>query len=165
MTPLDDIALLILRVVIGGVFIAHGVRKLGLGTDTGVGGFAGSIARRGYRPAPLWAAAAISAEVGGGTFLILGLLSPFAAAVLVAQALTIVALVGGRGFWVEDMGVEYPLALGVGALAAGWAGPGSWSLDAALGLVIDPALAVAALAVTVIGALAGLATRRPPAAT
>jgi hypothetical protein len=57
------------------------------------------------------------------------------------------------------------MALGVGALAAGWAGPGSWSLDAALGLVIDPALAVAALAVTVIGALAGLATRRPPAAT
>jgi putative oxidoreductase len=163
MPALDDVALLILRLVIGGVFIAHGVRKLGLGTEAGVRGFAGSIARRGYRPAPLWAAAAIASEIGGGTFLILGLLSPFAAAVLVAQAVTIVALVGGRGFWVEDMGIEYPLALGVGALAAGWAGPGSLSLDAALGLVVDPALAVGALAVTIAGAVAGLLTRRPPA--
>ena len=31
----------------------------------------------------------------------------------------IVALVGGRGFWVEDMGIEYPLALAVGGIDIG----------------------------------------------
>lgn len=125
----------------------------------------GSIARRGYRPAPLWAAAAIASEILGGSALILGVLAPLAAAVLVAQALTIVALVGGRGFWVEDMGIEYPLALGAGALAAGWAGPGAISLDAALGVVVDPLVALGALVVAAIGAVVGLLTRRPAATT
>jgi putative oxidoreductase len=165
MPALDDVALLILRLVFGGVFIAHGVRKLGLGTEAGVHGFVGSIGRRGYRPAALWAGAAIGAEIVGGALLVVGLLTPLAAAVTIAQAVTIVALVGGRGFWVEDMGVEYPLALGVGALAAGWAGPGSISLDTALGIGIDPLIAVGALAVALLGAVLGLLTRRPPAPT
>lgn len=159
---LADIALLALRVVVGGIYVAHGARKLGAWSDTGFAGFRASIQRRGYRPAGLWAVAAVAAELGGGVLAILGLATPIAAALLLAQSLTIVALVRERGFWVEAMGVEYPLLLGIAALAVGLLGAGSLSLDAALSLAWDPWVAMAAAAVTVTGAVAGLIARRPP---
>jgi putative oxidoreductase len=185
-----DIGLLILRVAVGAIYVAHGLRKLGWAASDGrtpagrgeptarraaggeaapakqnARGFAGfreSIARRGYRPAGAWAVAAVVAEVVGGVLAIAGLLTPVAAALLVAQSVTIMALVRERGFWVEAMGVEYPLMLGVAALVVGLAGPGSLSVDAALGIEapwwVFPLLAAAG----VTGALVGLATRRPP---
>jgi putative oxidoreductase len=159
-----DLGLLALRVAVGAIYVGHGLRKLGLGNPAGFAGFSGSIARRGYRPALGWALVAVLAEVGGGVLAIVGLLTPVAAAALVAQSVTIVALVRGRGFWVEDMGTEYPLMLGIAALTVGLAGPGSLSLDAALGIELPwwafPVLAAGG----VIGALVGLATRRPPPA-
>lgn len=109
----------------------------------------------------LWAVAAVAAEVGGGLLAVVGLLTPVAGALLLAQSLTIIALVWPRGFWVEEMGVEYPLHLGVAALAVLLAGPGALSLDAALGLRFDPVVPLALAACAAIGAVAGLATRRP----
>jgi hypothetical protein len=60
------------------------------------------------------------------------------------------------------MGVEYPLLLATGALAVGLLGAGGLSVDAALGLAWDPWVAIGAAAVAVLGALAGMALRRPP---
>jgi putative oxidoreductase len=157
-----DVALLLLRVVVGGIYLAHGARKLGAWSDSGFGAFRASIARRGYRPATAWAAAAVGAEIGGGILAILGLLTPVGAALLLAQSVTIVGLVRSRGFWVEVMGVEYPLLLATGALAVGLLGAGGLSVDAALGLAWDPWVAIGAAAVAVLGALAGMALRRPP---
>jgi putative oxidoreductase len=158
-----DLGLLVLRVAVGSIYVAHGLRKLGVQNPDGFAGFRGAIVRRGYRPALAWALVAVVAEVGGGVLAIVGLLTPVAAAALVAQSVTIVALVRGRGFWVESMGVEYPLMLGVAAVVVGLAGPGSLSLDAVLGIEPPwwtfPVLA----AVGVAGALVGLATRRPQA--
>jgi putative oxidoreductase len=160
MTALD-IGLLVLRVTVGGIYVLHGLRKLGWGNPDGYAGFHASIARRGYRPPRLWAPAAVVAEIGGGILAILGLLTPVASALLLAQSVTIVALVRGRGFWVEAMGVEYPLMLGAGAVAIALAGPGGMSMDALLGVDVDPLLAVALAAVGVAGSVVGLVTRRP----
>jgi putative oxidoreductase len=157
-----DLALLVLRVAVGGIYVAHGLRKLGVGNPGGLAGFVGSIARRGYRPPLPWALAAVGAEIGGGLLAILGLLTPVAASLLLAQSVTIVALVRGRGFWVEAMGVEYPLVLGLVSVAVGLAGPGAASLDALFGIALPP-LAFALLgALAVAGSVLGLATRRPP---
>jgi putative oxidoreductase len=162
MTALD-FGLLVLRVTVGGIYVLHGLRKLGWRNPDGYAGFHASIARRGYRPPRFWAPAAVVAEIGGGTLAILGLLTPVGCALLLAQSVTIVALVRGRGFWVEAMGVEYPLMLGAGAVAIALAGPGAISVDAMLGVDVEPLLAVALAAVGVAGSVVGLVTRRPAA--
>jgi putative oxidoreductase len=157
-----DLGLLALRVTLGGIYVVHGARKLGWRNPGGFAGFRASIARRGYRPAPVWAAAAVGAEIGGGLLAILGLLTPAAGALLVGQGVTILALVRHKGFWHDQGGTEYPLLLTVAAVAVAAAGAGALSLDAALGLAYDPVvgLGLAGLA-AVVGALAGLLTRRP----
>jgi putative oxidoreductase len=161
----EDVGLLALRVVVGGIYIAHGARKLGWrSTKGGFRRFRDSIAVRGYRPATLWALSAVVAEMVGGLLAVAGLVTPFAGAMLLAQSVTIVVLVVARGFWVEDMGVEYPLMLGTAALAVALAGPGRLSLDAVLGLGYEPWLAPALVVGAALGALAGLLTRRPAAA-
>lgn len=156
---MTDVALLVLRVVLGGTYIAHGLRKLGWRHDGDFAGFRGSIERRGYRPAWFWAGSAVAAEIVGGVLAILGLLTPIAGALLLAQSVTIVALVRGRGFWVEAMGVEYPLMLGTASMVIALAGPGAVSLDAVLGLDVATPVRVTILIVAVAGAVAGLLTR------
>lgn len=155
-----DVALLILRIVVGGVYVAHGARKLGWIGGGRLADFAASIARRGFRPAGAWAAAAVFAELVGGTLAVLGLLTPIAGALLVAQSVTIVALVANRGFWHSDEGVEYPLVLGAAAVVVALAGPGALSLDAALGVRLPPGLAEIVVVTAVAGSLASLLTRR-----
>lgn len=161
----EDVGLLALRIVVGGIYIAHGARKLGWrSTKGGFKRFRDSIAGRGYRPATLWALSAVLAETIGGLLAVAGLLTPLAGAMLLAQSVTILALVRARGFWVEDMGVEYPLMLGTAALGVALVGPGRLSLDAALGLTYEPWLAPGLVCGALIGAAAGLLTRRPAAA-
>jgi putative oxidoreductase len=157
---LADVALLLLRVVLGGAYAAHGFRKLGYLGGEPFPAFRSSIARRGYRPPALWAMAAIGAEVVGGALVVLGLLTPVGAAMLLAQSVTIVALVAPRGFWHDKGGIEYPALLATASLAVGLIGPGTWSLDAMLGVRFEPALVVAVLALAVAGAAAGLFLRR-----
>jgi putative oxidoreductase len=161
---LADVALLLLRVVLGGAYAAHGLRKLGyLGGDP-FPAFRSSIARRGYRPPALWAAAAVGAEVVGGALVVLGLLTPLGAAMLLAQSVTIVALVAPRGFWHDKGGIEYPSLLAAASVAVGLIGPGRWSLDATLAVHFDPEVTVAVLVVAVAGAVSGFVLRRPPPA-
>lgn len=160
----EDLGLLVLRVVLGATYIVHGARKLGWRNPNGYAGFRASIGRRGYRFAPLWAAAAVGAEIGGGILAILGLLTPAAGALLVGQGVTIIALVRHKGFWHDEGGVEYPLLLTAAAFAVAVAGPGALSFDASLGLAFDPVIGLALAGLAAAGAIAGLLTRRPPAA-
>lgn len=157
----DDLGLLVLRVTLGAIYVVHGARKLGWRNPNGFAGFRASIGRRGYRFAPLWATAAVGAEIGGGLLAILGLLTPAAGALLVGQGVTIVALVRHRGFWHDEGGIEYPLLLTAAALAVAIAGPGGLSLDAMVGLKFAPVVGVGLAGLAATGAIAGLLTRRP----
>lgn len=155
-----DLGLLALRLVLGTTYVLHGLRKLGWRNPNGFGGFGASIARRGYRPARLWAIAAVGAEIGGGVLAILGLFMPVAAALLVGQSVTIVLLVRAKGFWHDEGGIEYPLMLTAASLALAFTGAGSYSLDGALGLGV-PWLGAALALLAIGGAFLGLVTRGP----
>jgi putative oxidoreductase len=130
-----DIAMLVLRVGIGVIFVAHGLQKL-LGWWDGPGwegwkGFIGGYL--GLRPTLFWAAISLIAELGGGLALIAGLLVPLAGAGLVAQSIVLFKRIHWpHGFWTANSGIEFPLAFLVGAFAVQVLGPGAWSLDAVL---------------------------------
>lgn len=160
MSP-EDLALAVLRIAVGGVYLAHGLRKLGVGDPHGFAGFHASITRRGYRPALPWAAMAVGAEVVGGILAILGLLTVFAGAALFAQSLMILVVSAPRGFWHDQRGMEYPILLTAASVGVAVLGPGSLSLDQTLGLAWDGWVAPTAIVAAALGVAVGLVTRKP----
>src|SRR3989442_3957893 len=105
-----DLGLLVLRLAVGLTFFAHGAQKVfGWWEGPGLARWsAGLGARHGLRPARFWGAVSALNEVVSGPLLALGLLTPIAAAFLVAQSLYIVIRAHlPRGFWVGKGGVEF----------------------------------------------------------
>src|SRR2546425_2491645 len=91
-----DVALLLLRVVIGGVVIPHGLLKLGwIGKGGSIAGVAGWFNSMGLRPGLFWAWVAALAEAGGGLLTVVGLGGPIGPGVMAAD-LVVVAGVGPR---------------------------------------------------------------------
>ena len=137
-----DAGIAFFRITIGLIFAAHGAQKaFGWWKGPGYGGWTGAIAKMGFRPVAMWAFISVGAELGGGLFLVLGLLTPLAAASLVGQGIVIIARVHWpNGFWNSNGGYEFPLALLGGSVAIALTGPGAWSLDARLpvGLLYEP---------------------------
>jgi putative oxidoreductase len=126
-----DIGLLVLRLTLGGILIAHGVRHL----QEGVSGFADALGSLGLPyPYPL-AVAVIAAQIGGGALLVLGLAAAVGA--LAAAAILILAIVKvhwKNGFYLQETasmpgqiahGFEFALACLGMALCILFAGPGS----------------------------------------
>ncbi len=133
---LTDLGLLILRLAVGAVFLAHGAQKaFGAFGGPGLTGMAGYLGSLGLRPAQFWAAMAATGELVAGALLVAGLLTPLAALLVVATMGVAIAKVHGpKGFFIQNGGYEYNLILAVSAIAVALAGPGSWSLDRVLGL-------------------------------
>ena len=134
-----DIALLVLRVVVGLFMAGHGAQKLfGSFGGHGLAGTAGFFDSIGMRPGRRNAIAAGGAELAAGVLLVLGLLTPLAAALLIAVMLVAIATVHLKnGPWVTDSGWEYNAVLIAIAFALAGAGPGELSLDDALGWMPD----------------------------
>src|SRR5690242_11393829 len=133
-----DIALLIIRLVVGGIIAAHGAQKL-FGWWGGAGWAAtvkGMESHMRLRPALIWALMAVLTEIGGGVLLALGLLSPLGALGVIASMLMAILLAHWPRFWNSKHGMEYPLVLLVTGVALGLSGPGAYSLDALLGLTL-----------------------------
>jgi hypothetical protein len=90
-----------------------------------------------------------------------GLLTPLATAALIAQSVVIVGLLHlPKGFMNRNGGVEFALSLAAGVVALVGTGPGSVSLDAALGLSYSAEVRVWLIVVGILGALVGLAISR-----
>jgi putative oxidoreductase len=163
-----DIALLVLRVVVGLCFAGHGAQKLfGSLGGHGIEGTAAFFDSIGVKPGRRNAIAAGAAELGGGVLLVLGLLTPLAGALLIAVMVVAIATVHARkGPWVTDGGWEYNAVMMAVAFALAGAGPGSVSLDGALGWMPDMSgtgWAFGALAIGLVGALGALIGAREPA--
>jgi putative oxidoreductase len=162
------IARLLGRLLIGGTFFAHGAQKL-------FGWFGGSgpeatgqmMEKLGMRPGKQNAIAAGSAEAFGGLGIALGAFTPAAAAALIATMLTAIRTVHlDKGFWVTEGGFEYNLALIAALLILVDGGPGTPSVDSALGLDdTGPGWALAALAAGVAGATLAMAASSKAAPT
>jgi len=127
-----NIALLLIRLVVGLLFMGHGAQKLfgwfgGYGIK-GTGGFFDSI---GLKPGEKMALLAGVAELIGGALFILGLLTPLAGLVIAAtMVIAIWKVHGTNGIWATQNGYEYNLVLLVVALAVSIMGAGAYSLDA-----------------------------------
>lgn len=133
-----DLMLLVLRLTLGGVMIAHGYNHIwGPGTITGTAAWFESI---GMRPPRAQAWLASVTELGAGALLVLGLLTPLAAAGVVGvMAVAWIVAHRGNGFFIfkPGQGWEYVMVLLVCAVAVATLGPGAWSLDDALDLTAD----------------------------
>jgi putative oxidoreductase len=155
-----DLALAIVRAVVGLVIAAHGAQKvLGVWGGPGLTGWTQGMTRMGMRPAAFWAWVSAFAELAGGVAFALGFLLPVVAAALTIQmSVAISRAHWGKGFWNSKGGIEFPLTLGAIAAINGIAEPGGYSLDRALGL--PPMGAGVYVVVLVVGALAYLVGAR-----
>lgn len=147
---------LTLRLAVGGFFIGHGTQKLfGWFEGHGLDATAATFEQLGLRPGRRNAIAAGAAEAAGGGLIAAGLATPLAAGVLTATMLTAIRTVHFKnGPWATNGGYEYNVVLIASVLALAEAGPGSPSLDGALGRERSgPGWALAALALGCAGAL------------
>ncbi len=163
-----DVGVLIVRVVIGLLFAAHGTQKLfgwfkGYGLD-GVAGFMGQL---GYRKPRLAALAAGVFETGGGLFLAAGFLTPLAAAAIIGVMINAIVTVKLQQGLIG--GYEVDLLYAAPAAGLAFTGAGRFSVDRLLENAYGWDLAgdqwgVGALVLSVVIAGLVLASRTRPAA-
>ncbi len=132
--PGADLGLLLLRFAVGGVVFAHGVQKVfGMWGYPGIGEFTRSVQAAGYQQASTLAWATGIAEVVAGAFVVLGVLTPMAAAAILAIKINSVALAltSGAALLAQTapVTVEGDVVLGVAAAALVLTGPGHVALD------------------------------------
>lgn len=131
---MEDLGLLMIRLVVGLAFAAHGAQKLfgwfgGYGPK-GTGGWFESI---GIRPGVLAAVLAGAVELFGGLLFAAGL---FTAAAAILLALTMVVAIvkvhAKNGFWNTTNGYEFNLILAAVLIGVAFIGAGGYALDALL---------------------------------
>ncbi|MBP2330514.1 putative oxidoreductase [Kibdelosporangium banguiense] len=125
---LRDLALLVARLGVGIVFIAHGWQKF---SEWGISGTAESFGQMGVPMPTLSAWFAAIVELGGGVLLVVGLALPVAGVLLAADMLGALFLVHVDNGLLGQGGYELVLVLAVAALAVGFNG-GAFSLDRAV---------------------------------
>lgn len=148
---LFDLGLLTVRVVVGGILVAHGLQKFGYLGGNGLQGTAGFLeSGLGFRPGRFWAWVVALAELGGGLLIVLGFLGPIGPMLAVADMLVALITVHWQhGFFNSEGGIEFALIVAAASAAIGLTGFGAWSLDALLGIVVPDWLIVVALIVAV----------------
>jgi putative oxidoreductase len=125
-----DLSLLVLRVGLGAVFLAHGYNHIfGGGKIAGTGRWFESL---GMKPGILHAWFASLTELGAGVLLILGLATPLGCAGVIGTML--VAWITNHlrnGFFIfrPGEGYEYVMTLTIMALGLSGLGAGEWSID------------------------------------
>lgn len=124
-----SLGLLVLRVVVGAIFAAHGAQKI---FEFTLPGTIGSFAGMGV-PLPEIAGPVVAfVELIGGILLILGLLTrPVAILLAIDMIVALIAVHLPAGLWVGDGGYEFVAVLGAAALALALTGAGRFSLDGA----------------------------------
>ncbi|MBN9606711.1 MAG: DoxX family protein [Actinomycetales bacterium] len=126
---------LLLRIVVGGVFIGHGLQKLtGAFDGPGLEGTAKMNEKLGMHPPERNALAAALSETLGGAAIVAGVAMPVATAATTAAMATAIRKVHARnGFWNSKGGYEYNATLIAATTALTIDGPGPLSIDALVG--------------------------------
>jgi putative oxidoreductase len=124
------------RLVIGGLFVGHGMQKLfGWFEGPGLEKTTGMMDSLELRPGRRNALAASVTETAGGAMLAAGALTPLAAASLIGTMFTAIRVVHFKnGLWNANKGYEFNLALIAALVALVDGGPGALSIDRALGI-------------------------------
>ncbi|MTT30931.1 DoxX family membrane protein [Terrilactibacillus sp. BCM23-1] len=128
---MEDIGLLLIRLVIGLTFVGHGAQKLfgwfgGPGL-TGTGEWLESI---GIKPGgKIWAIVAGTFELVGGILFLIGFWIPVGASLIGLIMLDAILTVHGpNGFWAVNNGFEYNLVLIAIVVGIAFTGPGGYVL-------------------------------------
>lgn len=126
---------LLVRLVVGSVFAAHGLQKLrGAFGGPGLEGTEKMVASMQMQPAALQARAVALTETVGGIAIAAGAATPLAAAGLIATMVTAIRKVHWKnGPWNSNGGFEFNAVLIAVVTALSIDGPGKASVDAALG--------------------------------
>ncbi len=128
--PVRDAALLLARIAIGVIFLAHGWQKL---FTNGIDGTTRFFTSAGVPVPGLSAWAATVLELVGGGALVLGVAVPVVGVLLALDMLGAFFFVhAGKGIFVAQGGWELVLALGVTSLLLAALGAGRLSVDHAL---------------------------------
>jgi putative oxidoreductase len=159
---MTSLALLVLRLVVGGLLAGHGAQKLfGFAGGAGPHGTAQFMRMLGLRPEERWAFMAGASEFLGGTLTFLGLLSPLGPIFgLGAMATASLTAHKGKPIWVTAGGAELPLTNIAVLLALLLTGPGRLSLDTVFGTKVPWWFSFLSLA----GVAAGVALATGPEA-
>ncbi|MGD7003136.1 DoxX family protein [Corynebacterium halotolerans] len=130
MSTIKEVGLLIARVLLGVILIAHGWDKFQITGLEGITGFFDSI---GIPAAGVAAPVVATVEIATGILLILGLFTQIVG-IVVALLMLGAALSAhvAAGIFVANGGWELVGAIGAGALLLAVIGAGNWSLDRAL---------------------------------
>lgn len=133
-----DIALLVIRIALAAVFIAHGGQKLfGWFGGGGMTPVVGMTTKMGFPLPAFWAYLLAITEFFGGLSVLGGLLARLGAlGIMISQLVAVAKIHIHNGFFTTTHGFEFNQCLIAIALAIVLAGPGLISLDAALHLWI-----------------------------
>ncbi|MDJ0436580.1 DoxX family protein [Rhodococcus qingshengii] len=126
-----DLGLLIARVGLGIIFIAHGWQKF---FTYKIAGMQAAFEGMGAPLPKISAVLAASIELGGGILLIAGLLTPLVGALLFLDMVGAFFIVhADKGVFIDNGGYELVVALGVGSLLIAVIGAGRISIDGLIG--------------------------------
>ena len=125
-----NIALTLLRVIVGAIFIAHGAQKLFV---FGFAGVAGGFAGMGVPMAGILGPFVALVEFLGGMALAVGLLTRLASLGLASTMVAAILLVHLKQGFFNPGGIEFPLSLLGSTIVLMLTGAGDWSLDALIG--------------------------------
>src|SRR5258706_1215630 len=124
-----DWGIAILRMAVGGIFVAHGAQKLFVYGIPGVAGLMGQIGV----PFPTLSALAVTAaEFGGGLALLAGFFTRLAALPLAFSMVVAAATVHLKSGFFLPNGAEDVLTLLLASVALSFTGSGAFSIDGLL---------------------------------
>lgn len=125
-----DAAILILRLALGIVFLAHGLQvAFGMLGGPGIKVFSEMLSGLGFKPAMFWAYLGAYTELLGGLCLLTGIFSRAAAFfIFVFMAVAVVKVHLAKGFFIQNGGYEYNFLIACVCLVLMLTGPGKFGL-------------------------------------
>ena len=125
-----NLSMLILRLILGAIFVAHGAQKLfGMFGGIGIEGTTKMMEGLNFSYPHIYAFVWSSIEFFGGLFLAFGVLARYASILIVLiMSITIWKINLSYGFFIQNGGYEYNLLILLACMPIILTGGGKWSI-------------------------------------